>query len=411
MNNLNLDISKYTSGELYEIFSIKENYKNNADLLMNHLNQYKNSTLSNNLLTLKEKDNINFFIDKVLNKLLNDKNIPNKDLTYSSSSNIIVNDAPANHPIIANQNEIAGENAKTYEGDTSEIYAFKPGFINPINIKSINKTVNIDSRFRDNYFNTKSSDFIVDIPDTLKKVVKMRLTEIEFPSTIYSINENHNNNYFHIQIDSSYVKINLASGNYDLSNLTTNINTQLQSHDISFNIQNNTGKSVFTNNNNASQCNIIFNFDENNNEYSNDPLIMKLGWLLGFRFGSYNINSNNPLYSEGICLINNPEYLFLCVNDFTNAANNNFIAAFNSSILSPHILARINYQSLLTNNINNDYINSNKLDLGDNHRIRSYFGPVDINKLHIQLLDNYGRIVDLNNMDMSLTITFELLYD
>ena len=45
------------------------------------------------------------------------------------------------------------------------------------------------------------------------------------------------------------------------------------------------------------------------------------------------------------------------------------------------------------------------------NRTREYFGPVDIMNLTIKLLDEYGRIIDLNHMDWSFTLSFEKLYD
>ena len=42
---------------------------------------------------------------------------------------------------------------------------------------------------------------------------------------------------------------------------------------------------------------------------------------------------------------------------------------------------------------------------------RTYFGPVNIKKLHIKLLDELGRKVDLNNRDFSFGIEIEQLYD
>ena len=42
---------------------------------------------------------------------------------------------------------------------------------------------------------------------------------------------------------------------------------------------------------------------------------------------------------------------------------------------------------------------------------RNYFGPVDIQKLHIQILDSFGRIINLNNMDMAIGIKLTCLYD
>jgi hypothetical protein len=36
---------------------------------------------------------------------------------------------------------------------------------------------------------------------------------------------------------------------------------------------------------------------------------------------------------------------------------------------------------------------------------------VDIQKLNIQLLDEYGRIIDLNNMDYSFCLSLQSIYD
>ena len=42
---------------------------------------------------------------------------------------------------------------------------------------------------------------------------------------------------------------------------------------------------------------------------------------------------------------------------------------------------------------------------------RNYFGPVNIQRLKIQLLNQYGEILDLNNMDFSFSLEFEIGYD
>jgi len=64
-----------------------------------------------------------------------------------------------NHIIINNNNEIEGRKAKTWDGKNAEEDVYPPGYLNPINIKTIKKAVNIDTRFRPDYFLTKSSDF------------------------------------------------------------------------------------------------------------------------------------------------------------------------------------------------------------------------------------------------------------
>ena len=42
---------------------------------------------------------------------------------------------------------------------------------------------------------------------------------------------------------------------------------------------------------------------------------------------------------------------------------------------------------------------------------RSYFGPVDITKLKFQIIDSFGRVINLNNMDCSFALNLICLYD
>ena len=64
-------------------------------------------------------------------------------------------------------------------------------------LEQLKKIINIDSRFRNAYYNSKSSDFHLDLPETYKKVVKMNLIAYEIPLTIYGIN--NSNNHFYIK--------------------------------------------------------------------------------------------------------------------------------------------------------------------------------------------------------------------
>ena len=145
-----------------------------------------------------------------------------------------------------------------------------------------------------------------------------------------------------------------------------------------------------------------FQADKYGIEDHSTPLPLKFGWLLGFRNGIY-VNNLNYI-SEGVVNMKGPNYFFLVVDDFKNNVNNNFFSAFNSSILNKNILARI---SLQTNVFN--VLEQNNLSIITPPR--EYFGPVDIQNLNIQLLDEYGRIVDLNNMDFSFCLTFITSYD
>ena len=102
--------------------------------------------------------------------------------------------------------------------------------------------------------------------------------------------------------------------------------------------------------------------------------------------------------------------MFVAIEDYNNNVNNYYISAYTDSINSANIIARINLATVVQNNgvyqTGEDDGFSTQLN-----RSRSYFGPVNIEKLRITLLDEYGRIVNLNNMDWSCALMFEQVYD
>jgi hypothetical protein len=128
----------------------------------------------------------------------------------------------------------------------------------------------------------------------------------------------------------------------------------------------------------------------------------KLGWNLGFTQPKY--SGQIKYTSESIINPSISRYLYLAIDDFNNNVNNHFITAFNKSILSPNILARIAIKGDFCKWImENDYSVVSEP--------RRYFGPVDIQRLRIQLLDDQGRLMDMNNANYSFCLNFKILYD
>jgi hypothetical protein len=110
--------------------------------------------------------------------------------------------------------------------------------------------------------------------------------------------------------------------------------------------------------------------------------------------------------AEGMVDITGPRYLFLIVNDFNNNVNNKYTSLISSAVnfSASNILARISMP-----------YGKNEIGYDDTSdlipKIREYFGPVSIEKLHIQVIDEMGRIVDFNNNDISLLLDFQCLYN
>jgi hypothetical protein len=306
------------------------------------------------------------------------------------------------------------------------------GVLNPLETRVITKCLNIDTRFRENMYKTSCSDFTLNLPTKINKVVEMQLASIEMPITFYGISKSYGNHYFYViltqTIDSvatqTSKQILIKDGNYNAADLIEQVNQVLQQDaDIFAAIEfllditstgSGTGKAtmqiVQTAPNAATISAVVLDFsrDMNGNEQINHNIISsadlstKIGWNLGF---------TKPLYEGALTYtadtIIEPasiRYLFLAIDDYQNSANNHFISAFENSTLNPNILARITikgtYFSLVMEN-----------DLSIVSEPRKYFGPVDIQRLRIRLFDEHGRIVDMNGANFSFCLNFKLMYD
>jgi len=265
--------------------------------------------------------------------------------------------------------------------------------VNPFFKNNIKKLVNIDTRFRNNYSSTISTDFTMQLNFSLKNVISMELVDIEIPNTWYSISESLGNNFFYINDK----KIIIQDGNYDTSLLIDELTNKFESVDGNYSIEQNdiSGKVTLTLNCDSD----IIEFTKCN---ENDIKIQQtLGWVLGFRKSSY--TGMNIYESESILDSLGNRYIYFIVDDFNNNVNDFIVGNLKTSYLNKNILARLSYRE---DKLQIIYDNSKNHNL----QTREYFGPVNIDRLHIQLIDEYGKTIDLNNMDFSFALQFRLMY-
>ena len=137
------------------------------------------------------------------------------------------------------------------------------------------------------------------------------------------------------------------------------------------------------------------------------PLQLKLGWILGYRFGEYDDSTAvaesrkaNRFISEGVYDPQYPRYFYILVDDYNKNYNSSFVSYFNKSTLDGNVIARVP--------IDISYKESNgpMMFTYALSSPRIYHGPVKISKLRIKLLDPYGRTMNFNNMDY--TINFQV---
>ena len=99
-------------------------------------------------------------------------------------------------------------------------------------IKTYKKVIAIDTRFRDNYESTCPTNFIINLPTNLKKVLSMQVVNYQLPYTIYSVSKKSGSNSFYV--NTSLIEI--MDGGYNENLLIQEINKQLPGGiDLSFN--------------------------------------------------------------------------------------------------------------------------------------------------------------------------------
>lgn len=411
----------------------------------------------------------------------------------------------------------------------------KQDSLNPNLKNTINRFVNLDSQFRQytNGIESTSTDYTLDLSDTLKNVLALRLYSYQIPQSWYAIDKFYGNTCFWIVNNDHSIPVSIPSGNYSqvafkdqliisfteagfifpVIPVQYNVNSGILSlylydgtfngiiddQSVSFTITEET-LIVFYDFTGILQCNN--NCFSKTNRYVNNSL----GWIMGYRLPYINVEINgNP--APAILDLNGTKYLILVIDDYNqNHVNNSVvsISQFSNTLKVPsyyspdiprtcisaqqgnnlqELIAGITAKSVVdfqtSNPLNGlligakyeeeytkveqvlpsaprtltqpqiytiNEIKKNRLNntnyltkapttadilailpvktsvgiptgsllvefsgsLQDNSRV--YFGPVDIDRLSVKLLDDKGNILNLNGNDWCVTFICECLY-
>jgi len=395
----------------------------------------------------------------------------------------------------------------------------KQDTLNPNLKNTISRFVNLDSQFRQfSGINSASTNYTLDLSDTLVNVLSMRLYSYQIPFSWYLIDTIYNNTCFWITNGSDNVTITMPSGNYTTSQFVTTLTTAFTTAGFTFpapltqpvTYNENTGKITLSlyggviNNGTYSftitETTIITFFDftatlqcsvncVNNNNYFNQTL----GWLMGYRVPYEQVNQLGNQASSVLDLIGT-KYLILVIDDYNqNHVNNSLVSIteYNSNLKVPSYYSpdlpsscisasttnltpiinqssisdnglliagksAVNYtttqvvlpsaprtltqaQIYTINEINKNQnttnyrtkaptssdilaiipIKTSNLSTGSilvefsgslQENIRTYFGPVNIERLAVKLLNDKGHVIDLNGIDWVITLICDCLY-
>jgi len=434
-NNLDLDISNYSIKDIEKFFRLKPNYKyTESDIELKEYELREQLLNSGHIDKAFKRDLIKFLNlakDWLIFVKCNKKSDKNLDLSQIINKNEILQ--LPQPPSRADNELVKRQETPFVYSNNSEFFQ---GKLNPLNTRTITKCLNIDTRFRDNFYGTQSSDFVVQLPTKFNKVVSMQLASFEIPISFYGISAAYGNNHFYLQVEyvsftdnvtilTDEITVTVPDGNYSAGDLLNTINNILSPKDeCNVLLQPNSIFNYVVFVLNINECGsgngkvtvkpcgkyassikwILVDFIKNMNTNCNNngTILKQIGWNLGFIYPTY---SGSTTYTgEAIMEASSTRYLYLGIEDFNNQSNDLFISVMKDSFMSKDILARIslsgtNFSILMENNMNIVT------------QPRMYFGPVDIQKIRVRLYDEYGNILQMNNSNYSFCLNLKLLYD
>lgn len=437
-----LDISNYNKRDLFDLFELRmgENYD---DAMINS----KFDRLSSKILNAKNIDyahkmQLVDFLKKGLNKLIYD-NVNNNDYNYKLTTGSFMPNLEKN-TVYPNKHFVIKRNERK---DLTSL-------INPLNKAKMIKLLNINTLFRKNYYGEPSTDFTFELPTEIKNVISIGLETTEIPNKQNLYSDTVQTNEFTIEtfdkrltgdaptgdpMQTGYVgeiinkqrkRILIQNGTYTGREIVEYLNTKIFDKDphlkrVGVMYHEPTGKIIFFRDTRTLKGEPLdgnfefgYNLDFNLNNQSR-AIQYNMGWLLGFRKQYYEFyrdyvteNELNPENFEGFNpeAANNDEgnsYIYLSVDTFNNNHAQVILSPFDSSTFNDtSILAKLPMNSFAGESDFN--YQSGSVQIGF---VRNYFGPVNVRRIKIRLLDQMGRVIDLNNIDYSFTLKLEQVYD
>ena len=427
--NFDLDTSNYSKQDYYDIFNLDKSITITKSLV-----EEKHKTLLNNIenenIDEEQKKEISTFLTECKKNLLE---IITKDSNYKLINSDFIQDM--------NQSITFNNSHQVIKKDGSDEYHTNK--INPLPKNTTSTLLNINTKFRKNFYETSATDFVLDLPEEFKNVVSITVVSVQVPNSNYTFCSSYGTNEFTVELfdlsanvastewtnpnivrETKVIKV--KEGIYTGPILQDYLNTNVFSigelkrigckyDGISrkfrfFRDFREEEKGGMEDTGGKKRC---FNIDFRLNDDKNRPIQMNMGWILGYRQQYYNWEEDyvdasgvNFKLDQGY----NPEavydnlgsrYFILCIDDFNKNYSNTLSSPFTESVF--------NNETAIAKVPNNP--NSVNFDDIFYQSRRNYFGPVNIKKIKIQLLDELGRVVNLNNNDFSFSIQIEQLYD
>jgi len=437
--NFDLDINNYNTNDLLSFFKLDENYTFD-DLSTRELSIIEEVTKANSKYATKYKFDIVNFIKSA------------KEILIS-----LKHELETNNEIAKNTNKLASS-AINKGRDDSVGKIINPFYVHPALEANINPLHGIDgynystttsvyvfnTAARNDFFTSSPASCVFDLPLNWTNVIQLTLTSANIPNVMYAFNNETGTNQIYIEEDYTGLSgiVTIPEGNYvpytiqgllavlPIVNasfpdvLTKAINTTLGSgtrfkvvfdpSNYSMTITNSTYSfsmntiikdppvlcSTYSNSFNSNNDNINETDKTNINTLK---YVQTMGYLMGYREIYY--SGQQSYTTESIFNNVYSNYLYFVLDDHTGSqTTSNTYGILGQGVLAQGILGVIPISSgVYTTTFDN---NSNYI-----YKKREYFGPVNISRISIKILNQKGHLVNFHGADFSFAIQVKTIYN
>ncbi len=466
-DNFDLDMNHYSVHDLLELFSLDSTAS--SDTIHKQTQQYIDNATKYNHIALKQ-----FYIEaqhKLLHSYTKENAHHAVNTNYSKHSETTEN---VGNLYNVNSLEKSGPDFTHQKNTTVNQVDYYKGDKNPIFKNTYHSIVNIDSAFREEISTSQSlntTSFKSTLTFALANVIEYSVYSIELPYAWYNFSSSYGNtsliiNHTIITIsDGNYTTTDLVS------TINTELSDNGFS-DVTLTLNSTTNKITITNSSTTTDYSITF-YDITDPIFINSLNDLHLGINLGFTLNkSITVSANSSLTATATIYIYGSKYLLLKINDYslnrsssgiigtmfkdnkcdypsylsrdlptTSIGNNsNSVNVVNDSLPKRLTQAKAyTINAILDGRSSNTNTNASALDMSSDimmkipipdqtavltHPNKSYgetggflsnykrefFGKVNIFKLHTELLDDKGRIINLNGQNWSYTLLVKHLY-
>jgi hypothetical protein len=237
--------------------------------------------------------------------------------------------------------------------------------------------VNICSQDKNTVLSSSSTDFVILLPIPINNITCVELLSVTLPNTIYKIQSYNNTFYWSTDDGTNQFNIMIPYGAYTIYNLLLYIQNQMNSTDPNNNY-------TLTYDSTTFKVTISSDNDFNMNFALPNTCCKELG------FNNTNTSFNTAITGSNAIQLYQPLSIFIVIKEL--GGNNFTTSKFQYTFKVPLTVLSSGIIEFDTNSFFKQVVNLNR--------------TVNFNQFNIQLVDNQGRLIDLNGADWELVLKF-----